>query len=127
MTIASGTFEIEMTPTESGLNERVSRFDFTKTFIGDLIASGAGIMLSAGDPAHGSAGYVALETVSGSLNGIEGGFALQQFGTMHAGEQQLSIAVVPGSGHGALNGITGVFNLTVEDDGTHRYELDYEV
>ena len=127
MTTANGTFEIDMTPTDSGLGERVGHFTFTKTFLGDLAATGAGIMLSAGDPANGSAGYVALETVSGSLNGVDGSFALQQFGTMHGGEQALQIAVVPGSGHGALDGITGVFNLPVDDDGTHRYELVYEI
>ncbi len=127
MATATGTFEIDMTSVPSELDEKVGRFNFTKTFTGDLAATGAGIMLSAGDPASGSAGYVALETVLGQLNGLDGGFALQQFGTMHAGEQALQIAVVPGSGHGALEGITGMFNLTVDDDGTHRYELVYEI
>lgn len=127
MTIAIGTFEIEMTPAASEIDETVGRYNFTKTFHGNLQASGMGIMLSAGNPQAGEAGYVAIETVRGRLKGKDGGFALQQFGTMHGGTQALQYAVVPGSGHGSLEGITGVFNLTVEDDGTHRYELDYDI
>lgn len=84
-------------------------------------------MLSGGDPGIAEAGYVALETVDGRLGGREGGFALQQFGTMHAGEQVLHYHVVPGSGRGELEGITGTLRLHVEDDGTHRYELCFSV
>jgi len=42
---------------------------------------------------------------------------------MHNGSQTLDYEVVPGSGHGALEGISGTFQLTIEHDGTHRYEL----
>jgi hypothetical protein len=124
---ATGTFEITMTPAASEIDETVGRFNFTKTFQGDLEATGVGILLSAGNPQAGEAGYVAIETVQGRLNGLDGGFALQQFGTVHGGDQALQYAVVPGSGHGALDGITGVFHLTVEDDGTHRYKIVFEV
>jgi hypothetical protein len=54
-------------------------------------------------------------------------FALQQLGMMHGGSQTLHYEVVPGSGHGALEGITGTVRLTVEDDGTHHYELEYDL
>jgi hypothetical protein len=94
---ATGTFEIEMTPAASGIDETVGRFNFAKTFQGDLEATGVGIMLSAGNPHTGEAGYVAIETVRGRLNGLDGGFALQQFSTIHGGNQTLQYAVVPGA------------------------------
>ena len=127
MGIARGTFEIVMTPGTPEINGAIGRFDFTKSFHGDLDATGIGVMLSAGDPLAGEAGYVAIETVRGSLAGQAGDFALQQFGTAHEGSQNLHYEIVPGSGHEELTGITGTLLLTIEDDGTHRYELDYEV
>lgn len=123
---ARGTFVIRMRPGPAELDGVVSRFDFTKTFEGELAGTGAGLMLSVGDPGTGSAGYVAIETVQGSLAGRDGGFALQQLGTMTGGEQTLHYEVVPGSGTGQLTGITGTLRLTVEEDDTHRYELAYE-
>jgi hypothetical protein len=122
---ASGTFDVTMRPGATELDGAVARFELTKTFAGDLTGSGAGVMLSAGNPGVGAAGYVAIETVTGRLGDREGGFALQQFGTMQGGEQRLEYEVVPGSGTGGLTGITGTLHLTVEDDGTHRYELRY--
>lgn len=104
----------------------MDRFDFTKTFHGDLDATGTGVMLSCGDPQTGAAGYVAIETVTGRLRERSGGFALQQLGMMHDGSQTLHYEVVPGSGHGSLEGISGTFRLAVDEDGTHRYQLDYE-
>lgn len=124
---ARGTFDIDMTPGPPELQGAVDRFDFRKTFYGDLQAEGAGLMLSCGDPQAGTAGYVAIETVRGSLGDRRGGFALQQIGTMRAGEQELQYVVVPGSGDGALEGIAGTFHLTVEENGTHRYELEYDL
>ncbi len=116
-----------MTPGQPEVGGAVSRFDFTKTFHGGLDGTGFGVMLSGGDPQAGAAGYVAIETFDGRLDQRSGGFALQQFGTMHDGSHTLHYAVVPGSGHGELEGMTGDFNLTVDDAGTHRYELEYEV
>lgn len=115
-----------MRPGPSELAGAVARFELTKAFTGDLGGTGTGVMLSAGDPRAGTAGYVAIEVVRGRLDGREGGFALQQFGTMAAGAQVLHYEVVPGSGTGALAGITGTLLLEV-DDGTHRYALDHDV
>ncbi len=84
-------------------------------------------MLSCGDPQSGSAGYVAIETVRGRLGDREGGFALQQLGLMRAGLQTLHCEVVPGSGNGELQDITGTFHLTIDDDGTHRFEPNYDL
>jgi hypothetical protein len=81
-------------------------------------------MLTALTPTKGSAGYVAIERVSGTLDGKRGSFVLQHSGTMHEGRQTLSISVVPESGTGALVGIEGVLKLEVVD-GNHNYELEY--
>lgn len=125
--IAKGSFDVQMQPGEPELEGAVSRFELRKTFHGDLQAVGAGVMLSCGDPQSGSAGYVAIETVRGRLGDREGGFALQQLGLMRAGSQTLQYEVVPGSGEGEMQGITGTFHLTIDDDGTHRFELNYEL
>lgn len=124
---ARGTFEVTMTPGQPEVEGAVARFDFTKTFHGEIEGTGSGLMLSCGDPQTGEAGYVAIETVRGRLGSRDGGFALQQLGTMHDGSQTMHYEVVPGSGHGELEGIGGTLHLIVEDDGTHRYELEYEL
>jgi hypothetical protein len=125
--VAYGTFEISLTPGEGELDGRIGRNDFTKTFTGDLVGTGSGVMLTGGDPPTGTAGYVAIETVDGRLHEYDGSFALQQFGTIAHGEIFLRYAIVPGSGSGALQGITGALELTVETDGTHHYALTYEL
>jgi hypothetical protein len=125
--VARGTFDVQLQPGKPELDGAVSRFELSKTFHGDLEGTGAGVMLSAGDPQSGSAGYVAIETVRGRLHGREGGFALQQMGLMLDGSQTLHYEVVPGSGDGELQGITGTMHLTIDDDGMHRFELNYEL
>ena len=125
--IAKGTFDIEMKPGPPELGGAVDRLDFTKTFRGELEGTGSGVLLSCGSPQSGNAGYVAIEAVNGQLLDRNGGFALQQLGMLRDGSQTLRYEVVPGSGHGALEGVAGSLHLTVEEDGTHRYELEYEV
>ena len=116
-----------MEPGAVELGGGFTRFELRKRFHGDLEGSGSGIMLSAGDPATGSAGYIAAEVVSGSLAGRAGTFAMVQLGLMDAGAQHLQYRIVPGSGEGDLAGISGELHLSIDDDGTHRYELHYEV
>lgn len=123
MPTAHGTFDVTLTPAERD-QDGIGRIDIAKTWHGDLSGSGAGTMLSAGDPRSGEAGYVALETVEGTLDGREGGFAFQQCATMSAGEQRLDYVVVPGSGTGELTGIGGSLELTIVE-GEHRYVLSY--
>ena len=125
--IARGTFEVEVTPSAPELDGAVNRFELRKRFSGDLAGTGSGVMLSGGDPSTGTAGYVAIETVRGTLGGREGAFALQQFGTMVSGASLLHYQVVPGSGSGELAGVLGSLHLTFDADGTHRFELDYEL
>lgn len=125
MAVARGTFDVTLVPGPSELDGAVGRFEVTKTFHGDLVGTSVGLMLSAGDPQLGEAGYVAVEVVDATVAGRNGRFVLQQFGTMHAGAQTLHYEVVPGSGSAELTGITGRLLLTIDADGTHHYELEH--
>jgi hypothetical protein len=125
--LAKGTFTVEMKPeAEPNASEGVSlgRMSLSKGFEGDLVALGVGEMLTALTPVEGSAGYVAIERVAGTLHGRTGSFVFQHSGTMNRGSQQLSITVVPGSGTGDLVGLDGVFTLSIVD-GMHHYEFLY--
>lgn len=120
---AQAQFSIELTAGVP-LLDRTDRMDFMKTWSGDLVGSSVGVMLSAGDPASGNAGYVALEVFTGSLHGRAGGFAFQQFGTMSAGTSELRYEIAPGSGMGELAEIAGVLDMDVVD-GVHHATLRY--
>jgi hypothetical protein len=125
--VAEGTFTLTLTPGPLEAAGAINRFDLVKTWSGELTATGIGVMLSGGDPATGAAGYVALETVTGTLGGRSGGFALQQLGRLRDGTPDLTYVVTPGSGTGELSGLRGELTLVIDDDGTHRYRLDYEL
>lgn len=123
---AHGTFTVKMTPMASAPAEGLSAFTMEKQFEGDLVGTSHGEMISAGDYKLGAAGYVAIEHVTGTLDGKSGSFALAQIATMNAGSQSLQVVVVPGSGTGQLTGITGTFTIRMEN-GKHSYELDYSL
>lgn len=125
---ATGTFEVDLTPVDSAEEDGVTRgrFSMEKRFEGDLEGTSRGEMLTARTPVESSAGYVALERVTGTLDGRRGSFVLQHSGTMDRGEQRLSVTVVPDSGTAGLEGIAGSMTITIED-GTHRYELAYDL
>ena len=126
-TIAKGSFTVDMSPqgdpdTQDGVS--LGHLSLRKRFEGDLDATGEGRMLTATTPVKGSAGYVAIERVTGSLSGRSGAFVLQHMGTMDRGAQQLSIPVVPDSGTGALAGLSGALRIRIAD-GQHFYEFEY--
>jgi hypothetical protein len=124
---ATGTFEVKLTPQPlDGKFEdaTLGRMTIDKQIHGDLEATSKGTMLTAGTDVKGSAGYVAIERVTGSLQGRTGTFVLQHTGTMNRGAFQLSITVVPDSGTGQLLGLTGKFNITIAD-GKHSYDFEY--
>lgn len=102
------------------------RLSLDKQFHGDLLAVGQGEMLTAITGVDGSAGYVAIERVVGTLHGRNGSFVFQHSGIMNRGDQQLSISVVPDSGTEQLAGISGVFSLTIVDS-KHVYAFDYSL
>ena len=124
---ATGTFEVKLTPqAPDGKFEdaTLGRMTIDKQIHGDLEATSKGTMLTAGTDIKGSAGYVAIERVTGTLHGRTGTFVLQHTGTMSRGALQLSITVVPDSGTGQLGGLTGKFNITIAD-GKHSYDFEY--
>src|SRR5579863_4683521 len=123
---ASGTFEVKVTPMapdEDG-EASIGRMRLDKQFHGDLEGSSKGVMLAAATPVSGSAGYVAMERVSGALHGREGTFVLQHLGAMTRGEPRMTVSVVPDSGTGELEGIAGALKIVI-DGGKHFYEFDY--
>jgi hypothetical protein len=124
---AEGTFDVKMSPPGSDdatAGTAISRFAIDKQFHGDIEGTSKGLMLSAGDPAKGNAGYVAMEQVTGKLAGHTGSFALQHSGTMENGSYKLTVIVVPGSGTAELTGITGTMNIIIAN-GKHSYTLEY--
>jgi hypothetical protein len=124
---ASGTFEVKMSPQAPEANvgdPTVGRLGLDKQFHGDLEAVSKGQMLAVRTEVEGSAGYVAIERVSGTLHGRTGTFALQHSGMMNRGAPTLAITVIPDSGTGELAGISGTMNILVAD-GKHSYELAY--
>lgn len=122
---ATGTFDVTLTPLESDAAP-VARMALDKRFHGALQAASRGEMLSIGTEVKNSAAYVAIERVTGTLDGREGSFALQHTGVMDRGEGSLTIAVVPDSGTGALAGLTGRMEIIVER-GAHSYVFEYEL
>ena len=125
-THASGTFEVKLNPQADDQvgDPTVGRMSIDKQFHGDLEATSKGQMLTAGTDVKGSAGYVAIERVIGTLHGHNGTFALQHSGTMTRGAPQLTITVVPDSGTGELVGLAGKMTINIAD-GKHFYDFEY--
>jgi hypothetical protein len=124
----SGTFEVKLKPQtdESVGDPTVGRMSIDKQFHGDLEATSKGQMLAVQGDVKGSAGYVAMERVIGTLSGRTGTFALQHTGTMNRGVPGLSVTVVPDSGTAELTGISGTMNIIIAD-GKHSYEFEYTI
>jgi hypothetical protein len=128
-TRAAGTFDVKLTPqtlADSTADSTLGRLAIDKQFHGDLEAASRGEMLSAGTAVKGSAGYVAIERVTGTLNGRTGSFVLQHTGTMNRGVPQLSVTVVPDSGTDDLAGLTGAMTIDITA-GEHAYTFDYSL
>lgn len=126
-THATGTFEVKLdaqAPDTKAGGEALGRMLLDKQFHGDLEATSKGTMLAASTSVKGSAGYVAIELVTGDLNGRSGSFVLQHSGTMTRGAPQLSITVVPDSGTEQLVGLSGKMAINM-DGGKHSYDFDY--
>ncbi len=127
--IATGSFKVEMNPQtdlagETAADARLGRLSLVKTFEGDLTGTGKGEMLTAMPSTRGSAGYVAIERVTGTLHGRTGSFVLQHTGTMDRGAPTLAVTVVPDSGSGQLVGLAGSLKIH-NDGGAHSYEFRY--
>jgi Protein of unknown function (DUF3224) len=122
---AGGTFDVKLTPqAESGDDAGLGRMVIDKQFHGDLEGTSQGQMISAMGSVKGSAGYVAMERVTGKLKGRAGSFVLQHSGTMTRGTPQLTVTVVPDSGTDQLTGIAGMLTIEI-GGGKHSYEFEY--
>jgi hypothetical protein len=123
----AGKFDVAITPAAPPLHEgstAMARMLLDKQYFGELQAVGKGEMLSARTDTPGSAAYVAIERVTGTLNGRQGSFVIQHAGTMSGGASQLTIGIVPDSGTGELAGISG--RMAIKQTGRqHFYEMDY--
>ena len=125
-TRATGTFDVQLTPQapETEGDTSLGRLPLDKQVHGDLQATSKGQMLTGMTATKGSAGYVAIEKVEGTLAGRAGSFILQHRGIMDRGTPTLLVTVVPDSGTGALEGLTGTMTIEITG-GEHRYTFDY--
>lgn len=124
---AKGEFNVTLAPqalADTEADPSMGRLSLDKRFRGDLDSSSKGEMLSARSSVQGSAGYVAIERVTGSLHGRSGSFVLQHSGTMDRGAPSLSVSVVPDSGSDELTGLTGAMQIDIRD-GAHYYTFEY--
>lgn len=126
MTQANGTFEVMVTPQQPDeyASGALGRMTLDKQFHGDLEATSKGQMLSGGTGTKGSAGYVAIERVTGALAGRRGEFLLQHSGTMTLGTPALTVTVIPDSGTDELTGLEGTMMIDISN-GQHSYQFSY--
>ena len=128
---ATGSFEVKVEPqkpdNKPAEEAKLGRMSIDKQFHGDLEATSKGEMLSFMTEVKGSAGYVAIERVTGTLKGKSGSFALQHNATMDRGKPQLNIVVVPDSATGDLAGLTGTMTINIDSAGKHNYDFAYSL
>jgi len=125
--LARGTFEVKLAPQTTAHEHAggsLGRLSIDKEFRGDLVGTSKGEMLTAMTSVKESAGYVAIERVTGTLQGRKGSFVLQHSGTMTRGVPGLVITVVPDSGTEELTGLAGTMKIIIAD-GKHSYEFEY--
>jgi hypothetical protein len=126
---ATGSFEVSLQSlpnTEVTTDLQFGRMLLNKKFSGDLTATARGQMLTAMTSVKGSAGYVAIDHVTGELDGRKGSFVLQHSGSMNRGVPTLSIMVVPDTGTGELAGLSGTLSINIID-GKHFYDFIYSI
>ena len=124
---AAGTFDVKLAPQSAAhADSEIGRMSIDKRFHGDLEGTSKGEMLAVQTGTKGSAGYVAMERVTGTLAGRTGTFVLQHSGTMTRGEPHLDLTVVPDSGTGQLEGLKGRMTIDIRD-GKHFYGFEYEL
>ena len=124
---AAGPFDVKITPeplADKSADANLGRMSIDKQYHGDLEATARGEMLTASTTVKGSGVYVAVERVTGTLQGRKGSFALHHTGIMTRNSPELKISVVPDSGTDQLVGITGTMSIKI-DNGKHSYEFDY--
>lgn len=126
---AQGPFDVSLTPQspdDFADGAVLGRLTIEKTFRGDLVATSRGQMLTGVTTVNGSAAYVAIERVTGTLHGRRGAFILQHRGVMDRGAQELLVTVVPDSATDELTGLTGAMRIIIQGR-DHAYAFDYEL
>jgi hypothetical protein len=125
--VAMGPFQVTRVAVPAAFEKAsLGRHSLDKVFSGDLEATSLGEMISAGGSVPGSAGYVAMERVTGTLHGRSGAFVLQHSATMDRGTPTMTITVVPDTGTDGLTGLSGSMRIVV-DKGQHSYEFEYAI
>ncbi|MGO1070548.1 DUF3224 domain-containing protein [Lysobacter sp. CA199] len=129
MPTIEGPFEVKLSPqpVHDAAEGKFGRMSIDKRFHGELQAASTGEMLAAMTPVKGSAGYVALEKVEGTLGGRSGSFLMAHRGLMDRGAPDLIVTVVPDSGTGELTGLSGRMNIDIREGGAHFYRFDYRL
>jgi len=126
---AAGPFDVKLTPdpfADKSVDSSLGRMMIDKQFHGDLEATSKGEMMTVSTSVKGSGVYVAIERVTGTLQGRKGSFALHHTGIMKRGTPELKVTVVPDSGTDELEGIAGSLMIRI-DSGEHSYEFDYSL
>ena len=124
---ATGPFDVKLTPQppdDYADGAALGRLTIDKEFHGGLEATSKGQMLTGMSSVKGSAGYVAIERVTGTLDGRRGTFVLQHSGTMDRGVPRLTLTVVPDTGTDELTGLAGSMAIHVEGK-AHSYTFEY--
>jgi hypothetical protein len=124
----TGRFDVKLIPQENRDDPSgVAHLLLDKTFHGALEATSRGHMLALRTANGTSGGYVAMEKVSGTLQGRSGTFHLQHYGLATRGVNTLTLQVVPDSGTADLEGLTGTMTIEVKEGGEHFYVFEFEV
>jgi hypothetical protein len=125
---AAGPFDVKLLPQQDdpATAGPFGRMLLDKRFHGDLEGTSNGQMLAGRTTVDGSAAYVAMEAVTGTLHGRRGSFMLQHTGSMDRGVPSLTVTVVPDSGTDELTGLTGTLQIIIEA-GKHSYAFDYSL
>jgi hypothetical protein len=126
---ATGTFEVKLTPLDPAFkaeDNSIGRYSIDKQFRGALEATSKGEMLSGMGTVKGSGGYVAIERITGTLDGRTGTFILQHNGTMQNGIYHLNVIVIPDSGTAQLTGLQGTMEIIIKD-AKHSYDFTYSL
>jgi hypothetical protein len=124
---AAGTFDVKLTPLDPAFkadDNSIGHFSLDKQFHGALEATSKGEMLSGAGTVKGSGGYVAIERVTGTLDGRTGTFILEHNGTMQNGTYHLNVIVIPDSGTAQLTGLQGSMEIIIKD-GHHYFDFTY--
>jgi len=114
------------TLSETAAKTAIGRMSLDKVYSGQLDGASHGEFLSAMGHEKGSAGYVAIEQVTGTLDGKLGTFVLMHTGVMTRGAPELKVMVVPDSGTGELVGLSGTLKIDIVE-GKHHYEFSYDL